>query len=68
MSSDTMTKPPKIPMPPRRQGKSVLMERMRDDYIKANPDATIVTFRNGEMIIEKPVKELPKNRLPKPER
>lgn len=43
---------------PKRQGKSLLVERYISAYLKKNPIATIVKFVNGEMIVEKHVKEL----------
>lgn len=38
--------------------KTEMMNKLRDEYLKKNPDATIVSFRNGEMIVEKPIKEI----------
>lgn len=42
----------------RYSGKTEIMNKLRDEYLKKNPDATIVSFRNGEMIVEKPIKEI----------
>jgi hypothetical protein len=42
-----------------RSGKSKLMEKLLAEYLKKNPNVTICSFRNGEIIIEKPIKEIP---------
>lgn len=35
-----------------------MMEKLLSEYIKRNPDAVIVRYKNGEAIIEKPVKQI----------
>lgn len=47
----------------RRQGKTLAMEKVLIEYLKLNPDAVIVTYRNGNLIIEKPVKQVVKKKL-----
>jgi hypothetical protein len=42
-----------IYFPALRAGKSRLIEFMRDEFIRRNPTATMGTFRNGELIVEK---------------
>lgn len=42
----------------RLSDKTLLMEKFLNAYLKKNPNATIITFKNGEFIIEKPVKEI----------
>lgn len=53
-------------IPARRGGKRLEVERQIADHIKKNPDAVIARFEDGEMRIEKPVKELGPLALPKP--
>lgn len=42
----------------RRSGKTLAMEKMRDEFFRKNPKATMVTVRGGETIVEKHVEEL----------
>ena len=35
-----------------------MMEKAISEYIKIHPDAVIVRYKNGEAIIEKPVKQI----------
>jgi len=42
----------------RRMGKTLAIEKALSDHIKRNPDLVIAHFKNGEMIIEKPVKQV----------
>jgi hypothetical protein len=44
-------------IPPRAFGKTANRKRL-DSIIKKNPNTVIVSFGNGEVRIEKPVKEL----------
>lgn len=48
-------------------GKSEAIRQKMNEHIKKNPNAVIVTFRNGEMIVEKPVKQVETKLLNKPE-
>lgn len=47
-----------IAIPARQGGKTLTMNKMRDEYIKRNPRAIIITIRNGEFIVEKPVEQI----------
>jgi hypothetical protein len=40
----------------RRQGKTAALAAIEAAYLKEHPNATIIRIRNGETIIEKPVK------------
>ncbi len=39
-------------------GKTLMINKMITEYIKRNPDATIIRYQNGEAVIEKPVKQV----------
>lgn len=47
----------------RQGGKTIAIEKAIDEYIKANPDVTIVRYRNGQAIIEKPVKQVVRKQI-----
>ena len=49
----------------RRGGKTAAMQQRLRTFLKRNPQAVIVTVRNGETRVEKPVEELPQLTLPK---
>lgn len=42
----------------RQSGKTLIIEKALAEYVKANPDVTIVRYQNGQAIIEKPVKQV----------
>jgi hypothetical protein len=43
----------------RRAGKSLAANEWEKAFIKANPDAVVARWRNGEFVVERPVKESP---------
>ncbi len=48
----------------RGQGKTDFAGQIRDAFIRKHPEAVILTYRNGEAIVEKPVHESPQKLLP----
>lgn len=47
----------------RQGGKSELMEKVLNAEIKRNPNLVIARFKNGELIIEKPVKQVVRKQI-----
>ena len=53
----------KILISSRQVGKAAMIEKLLSEHIKRNPDAVIIRYKNGEAVIEKPVKQIVRKQI-----
>jgi uncharacterized protein YlzI (FlbEa/FlbD family) len=48
---------------PRQSGKTAFLEKVLTDYIKEHPETVIIRYQNGQVVVEKPVKQVVRKQL-----
>ena len=53
----------KFMVSPRQSGKTAFLEKVLTDYIKEHPETVIIRYQNGQVVVEKPVKQVVRKQL-----
>ena len=48
---------------PCQSGKTAFLEKVLTDYIKEHPETVIIRYQNGQVVVEKPVKQVVRKQL-----